>query len=62
MSLCISQSTGMWLCSSSATTLANILKSQATATSLVEGDSGDPLNLIWIAGKFKDEIVFDGLV
>ncbi|TVY55454.1 hypothetical protein LCER1_G003618, partial [Lachnellula cervina] len=60
--LCISQSTGIWLCSSSATTLANLLKSQTVGASLFEGSVGDPLNLIWIAGKFKEEIIFDGLV
>ncbi|TVY27973.1 hypothetical protein LHYA1_G003510 [Lachnellula hyalina] len=53
---------GIWLCSSSATTLANLLKSQTVGASLFEGSVGDPLNLIWIAGKFKEEIVFDGLV
>lgn len=62
MGLCISQTAGTWLCSSSATTLANLLKSQTVGSSLIEGVGGDPLNLIWIAGKFKDEIVFDGLV
>jgi len=62
MGLCISQNTGIWLCSSSATTLANLLKSQTVGASLFEGSVGDPLNLIWIAGKFKEEIVFDGLV
>ncbi|TVY82200.1 hypothetical protein LSUE1_G007803, partial [Lachnellula suecica] len=61
MGMCISQTTGIWLCSSSATTLANLLKSQTASAASVQGGGEDPLNLIWIAGKFRDEIVFDGL-
>lgn len=61
MGLCLSQNIGIWICSGSATTLANLVKSQNIPVSLSQG-GGDPLNLIWIAGKFRDEIVFDGLL
>ncbi|KAL3421141.1 hypothetical protein PVAG01_07586 [Phlyctema vagabunda] len=57
MGLCISQNVGVWLCSGSATALANLVKAQGVAVS-----GGDPLNLIWIASKFRNEIVFNGLI
>ena len=59
MGLCISQTVGMWLYSGSATSLANLLKTQRSGG---EVGQGDPLNLIWIASKFKDDIVFNGLM
>lgn len=59
MGLCITQSDGIWLCSSSATALANLIRGQNLGLS---GVGGDPLNLIWIAGKFRNEIVFNGLM
>ena len=60
MGLCISQNVGVWLCSSSATTLANLLKAESGSAS--RNISGDPLNLIWIASNFRNDIVFDGLM
>ncbi|KAH8805284.1 Ca2+ regulator and membrane fusion protein Fig1-domain-containing protein [Xylogone sp. PMI_703] len=51
LGLCMSQEAGEWVCSSSAHSLARLLKPE-----------DDPLNLVWTAGKFKDQIVFDGLL
>lgn len=62
MGLCISQVAGTWLCSSSTTSLANLLKTQSNILGGGGVGQGDPLNLIWIAGKFRDEIVFNGLI
>jgi len=50
MGICISHDAGKWLCSSGATTLANSLRTHTTSTSF-PNSSGDPLNLIWIAGN-----------
>jgi len=62
MGLCISQTVGAWLCSGSATSLANLLKTQSSVLSGGEVGQGDPLNLIWIASKFKEDIIFSGLM
>jgi hypothetical protein len=63
MGMCISQASGIWTCSSSADVLANIVKGAASSGgSTAEGKSVDPLNLIWIAKTFQQEIVFDGLM
>jgi hypothetical protein len=51
--LCVSASAGVWVCSGSVRGLADLVRGR---------DIEDPLNLIWIAGKFKDEIVFNGFV
>jgi len=60
MGMCISQSIrGLWICSSSATTLVDLLKSQNSDSSNI---GHDPLKLIWMANKFRNEIVFDGLI
>lgn len=61
MAMCIKEATGIWVCSSSAETLANIVKSGGGGSGSA-GQIGDPLNLIWIAKNFRDEIVFDGLM
>ena len=62
MGLCISQTGDAWLCSSSANALANILKTQSSILGGGGVGLGDPLNLIWIASKFRDQIVFNGLM
>ncbi|KAJ6095280.1 hypothetical protein N7486_006026 [Penicillium sp. IBT 16267x] len=65
MGLCISQGDEGRVCSSSAKTLANIVKAEKTKSvtgSLMTEFTPDPLNLILIAEKFKTKIVFDGLL
>lgn len=59
MGLCLTRSDGAQLCSSSAAALASMVKDQGMQGS---NDTADPLNLIWIANKFKETIVFDGLM
>jgi hypothetical protein len=49
--ICINPDGGSWLCSNNATALAN----------QVSVDQ-DPLNLIWLASQFKDQIVFPYLM
>ena len=49
--ICINPDGGSWLCSNNATALANEVSVDQ-----------DPLNLIWLAGQFKDTIVFPYLM
>ena len=49
--ICVAPEGGAWLCSNNATALAN----------QVSVDQ-DPLNLIWLAEQFKDNIVFPYLM
>lgn len=49
---------GEWICSTNAKSLANIVKLSSRATN----GTRDPLNLIYIANSFKEDIVFDGLL
>ncbi|KAJ6021626.1 Ca2+ regulator and membrane fusion protein Fig1-domain-containing protein [Penicillium herquei] len=58
MGLCIMLTDGDWVCSTSASSLANIVKLSSNAAS----GTRDPLNLIYIANSFKDDIVFNGLL
>ncbi|KAJ5259309.1 Ca2+ regulator and membrane fusion protein Fig1-domain-containing protein [Penicillium angulare] len=58
MGLCALLDGGEWICSTSAKSLANTIK---LSSSLVNG-TRDPLNLIYIANAFKEDIVFDGLL
>ncbi|KAJ5152924.1 uncharacterized protein N7482_009402 [Penicillium canariense] len=58
MGLCIMLNDGEWICSTSATSLTNIVKLSSSSTN----GTRDPLNLIYIANSFKDDIVFDGLL
>lgn len=63
LGLCIKELAGDWICSSSISSLAKFFMSSAPQT--LAGSSsngGDPLNLVWIAGKFRSEIIFSGLV
>lgn len=62
MGLCIMQSNGVQTCSSSATSLANMLKLSSTSATNSTHSTADPLNLIHVAADFKDKIVFDGLL
>jgi len=55
MGMCMRESTGKWTCSTDASTLANSIKE-------LRGTSGDPLNLIWVANKFRSQMVFSGLL
>ncbi|KAJ5736579.1 Ca2+ regulator and membrane fusion protein Fig1-domain-containing protein [Penicillium malachiteum] len=58
MGLCIMLTDGDWVCSTSASSLANIVKLSSNAAN----DTRDPLNLVSIANNFKEDIVFDGLL
>ncbi|KAJ5728019.1 hypothetical protein N7493_004349 [Penicillium malachiteum] len=49
---------GEWVCSTSASSLANIVKLSSSAAD----GTRDPLNLIYIANSFKEDIVFNGLL
>lgn len=51
--LCIALSNGQWICSGAAALATMVKESSAT---------DDPLNLIFIARNFMEEIVFDGLM
>ncbi|PLB38155.1 Fig1 domain-containing protein [Aspergillus candidus] len=55
MGLCLIRSDGLRFCSNSAEALASLAKEIGNSTA-------DPLNLIWIAKRFKDTMVFDGLI
>jgi Ca2+ regulator and membrane fusion protein Fig1 len=57
MGFCMPDSTGDWICSRHADSLARNINS----THQLPG-SGDPLNLIYIAKNFQSQIVFDGLM
>ncbi|KAL2064924.1 hypothetical protein VTL71DRAFT_4064 [Oculimacula yallundae] len=56
--MCISQESSQWMCAGNAGTLSSMIKLYGNSKS---GEQ-DPLNLIWIAGKFKDEMLFSGLL
>ena len=58
MGLCIMLNAGEWICSTNAKSLTNIVKLSSRATN----GTRDPLNLIYIANSFKEDIVFDGLL
>ncbi|KAK5991967.1 hypothetical protein PT974_05362 [Cladobotryum mycophilum] len=61
MGVCASLPFGDWTCSTQASSVASVLRyvtMQASASNV----SSDPLNLIGIAQKFKDEVVFDELL
>ncbi|KAJ5945999.1 Ca2+ regulator and membrane fusion protein Fig1-domain-containing protein [Penicillium verhagenii] len=65
MGLCMSQSDEGRVCSSSAKTLANILKTERTTSvigNVTTEFTPDPLNLILLAEEFRTKIVFDGLL
>jgi hypothetical protein len=49
--ICVNPDGGSWLCSNNATALANEVSVDQ-----------DPLNLIWLASQFKDQIVFPYLM
>ncbi|KAK0512772.1 hypothetical protein JMJ35_004789 [Cladonia borealis] len=49
--LCVSHAGGIWLCNSNSSELARQFR-----------PFQDPLNLIWASQKFKDGIVFSGLI
>ena len=49
--LCVSHAGGIWLCSNNPAGMASQFR-----------PAQDPLNLIWAAAKFKDDIVFSGLL
>jgi len=55
MGFCMPDSTGQWICSRDATSLAKTIND-------TESMIGDPLNLIWIAKNFQGQIVFAGLL
>ncbi|KAE9366833.1 hypothetical protein N431DRAFT_548554 [Stipitochalara longipes BDJ] len=55
MGFCMPDSTGDWICSPRADSLAHLLNTTHPI-------SGDPLNLIWVAKNFQKQIVFDGLM
>ena len=55
MGFCMPDSTGDWICSRHATSLAKTINE-------TEPRIGDPLNLIWIAKNFQSQIVFVGLM
>ncbi|PMD51401.1 uncharacterized protein K444DRAFT_601714 [Hyaloscypha bicolor E] len=56
MGFCMPDSTGDWICSRHAKSLAKTINNTHTSS------SGDPLNLLWIANNFQSQIVFDGLI
>lgn len=53
LGLCISQPSGIWVCSNNAMALAKQIKSAG---------GSDPLNLVWMSAKFKDEAFFQGFM
>lgn len=63
LGICIllAENQGQWICSRSSERLARIVLGDSSASSPSD-DIDDPLNLIYVAGKFKDDIVFEGLL
>lgn len=55
MAMCLQLRSGTWCCGSKAQDMANLIQNQTSS-------DGDPVNLIWIAEKFRTKIVFDGLM
>ena len=55
LGVCIRQNSDQWQCSGSASVLAIIAQ-------LSSGSTSDPLDLIWIASNFRDQVVFVGLM
>ncbi|KAJ0117837.1 hypothetical protein J7T55_014286 [Diaporthe amygdali] len=55
MALCVQLNSGIWLCGSSAQDIAQNLKDQ-------ESVDADPFNLVWIAEKFRTNIIFYGFL
>ena len=65
MGLCMMQGDGDRICSSSAKTLARILKAEKRISEIGNTTieyTPDPLNLIMIASDFREKIIFDGLL
>ncbi|KAH7363874.1 Ca2+ regulator and membrane fusion protein Fig1-domain-containing protein [Rhexocercosporidium sp. MPI-PUGE-AT-0058] len=58
LGICISQVHSQWMCSNNALTLSNLIKLYGG----IESGKQDPLNLIWIAQRFKDEMLYSGLL
>jgi hypothetical protein len=58
LGICISQVASEWVCASNGQALANLIKMYDGSNS----GEHDPLNLIWIAEKFKDGMLFSGLL
>jgi hypothetical protein len=58
LGICISQVTSQWLCAHDALTLSNLIKLYGGP----ESGEHDPLNLIWVGGRFKDAVLFPGLL
>ncbi|KAJ5088597.1 Ca2+ regulator and membrane fusion protein Fig1-domain-containing protein [Penicillium angulare] len=56
--LCAMLNGGEWVCSTSAKGLADIIRPSSSSAN----GTHDPLNLIYIANGFKEDIVFDGLL
>ena len=49
--LCVRNGSGLWVCSGDSTGLARLFQ-----------PNQDPLNLIWVQAKFREGIVFSGLM
>ncbi len=63
MGMCMWEASGQWICSSSAADLAALVRQAATEAGPTSGlQTADPLNLIYMAETFKNEIVFDVLM
>ena len=57
----LAENQGQWICSSSSERLARIVLGDSSNSSQ-SGEIDDPLNLIYVTGKFKADIVFEGLL
>ncbi|KAK2746814.1 hypothetical protein FQN57_002856 [Myotisia sp. PD_48] len=57
LGMCLKQSSGLWVCARNVESLSTLLKDRQGSPSDL-----DPLNLIWTAKIFKDQLVFSGLV
>ena len=58
LGLCARQTAGKWQCLSSATFLASLVELGNPNSAR----DGDPLDLIWIASNFRDQVIFVGLM
>lgn len=59
MCVLLAENFGQWICSRKSEQLARIIIGDSPGS---QNDTDDPLNLIFVAGKFKDDVVFEGLL
>lgn len=50
-----------WICSRSATVIAAVIAEVSNSSANLGRDGGDPLGLVYMAGRFRTDVVFVGL-